>query len=178
MTQGIISAKHRRGVTDPTGYQDFLQTDAAINPGNSGGPLLNLYGEVIGVNAAIATESGGFEGIGFTIPSNMAQYVAKALIAHGKVDHFELALEYFLKKDEKRAASEIRKEVALLKLEVERATEEGKEMLTASIQELEKLADELERGLLTPSEKIKEVLNRVSRALASHHQQKRDDMEP
>ena len=86
VTQGIISAKHRRGVTDPTSYQDFLQTDAAINPGNSGGPLLNLYGEVIGINAAIATESGGFEGIGFTIPSNMAQYVSKALIAHGRVE--------------------------------------------------------------------------------------------
>jgi serine protease Do len=86
VTQGIISAKHRRGITDPTSYQDFLQTDAAINPGNSGGPLLNLQGEVIGVNAAIASESGGFEGIGFTIPSNMAQYIAKTLIAHGKVE--------------------------------------------------------------------------------------------
>jgi serine protease Do len=86
VTQGIISAKHRRGVTDPTSYQDFLQTDAAINPGNSGGPLLNLEGEVIGVNAAIASESGGFEGIGFTIPSNMALHVARALIAHGKVE--------------------------------------------------------------------------------------------
>jgi serine protease Do len=86
VTQGIISAKHRRGATDPTSYQDFLQTDAAINPGNSGGPLLNLSGEVIGINAAIATESGGFEGIGFTIPSNMATYVARALIAHGKVE--------------------------------------------------------------------------------------------
>ena len=86
VTQGIISAMHRRGITDPNSYQDFLQTDAAINPGNSGGPLLNLYGEVIGVNAAIATESGGFEGIGFTIPSNMAVYVANALIAHGKVE--------------------------------------------------------------------------------------------
>ena len=86
VTQGIISAKHRRGIEDPSGYQDFLQTDAAINPGNSGGPLLNLYGEVIGVNAAIATESGGFEGIGFTIPSNMALHIAKTLIAHGKVE--------------------------------------------------------------------------------------------
>jgi serine protease Do len=86
VTQGIISAKHRRGITDPSGYQDFLQTDAAINPGNSGGPLLNLRGEVIGINAAIITESGGFEGIGFTIPSNMAVYVAKALITHGKVE--------------------------------------------------------------------------------------------
>jgi serine protease Do len=85
VTQGIISAKHRRGVLDPTTYQDYLQTDAAINPGNSGGPLLNLEGQVIGVNAAIATESGGFEGIGFAIPSNMAVHVARALIDHGKV---------------------------------------------------------------------------------------------
>ena len=86
VTQGIISAKHRHGITDPTGYQDFIQTDAAINPGNSGGPLLNLFGEVVGVNAAIATESGGSEGIGFAIPSNMALHVARALIANGKVD--------------------------------------------------------------------------------------------
>ena len=86
VTHGIISAKHRRGILDPSTYQDFLQTDAATNPGNSGGPLLNLKGEVIGVNAAIATESGGFEGIGFAIPSNMAMHVAKSLIAHGKVE--------------------------------------------------------------------------------------------
>jgi serine protease Do len=86
VTQGIISAKHRRGISDPSSYQDFLQTDAAINPGNSGGPLLNLRGEVIGVNAAIASQTGGFEGIGFAIPSNMAVSVAKALIAHGKVE--------------------------------------------------------------------------------------------
>ncbi len=85
VTQGIISAKHRRGILDPSSYQDYLQTDAAINPGNSGGPLLNLDGQVIGVNAAIVSESGGFEGIGFAIPSNMAVYISKALIAHGKV---------------------------------------------------------------------------------------------
>ncbi len=86
VTQGIISAKHRRGITDPSGYQDFLQTDAAINPGNSGGPLLNLRGEVIGVNSVIASESGGFEGIGFAIPSNMALHIAKVLMARGKVE--------------------------------------------------------------------------------------------
>ena len=86
VTHGIISAKHRRGITDPSSYQDFLQTDAAINPGNSGGPLLNLYGEVIGINTAIATESGGSEGIGFAIPSNMAVHVSKELIARGKVE--------------------------------------------------------------------------------------------
>lgn len=85
VTQGIISAKHRTGISDPGGYQDFLQTDAAINPGNSGGPLLNLQGEVVGVNAAIMSQSGGFEGLGFAIPSNMASHVAKELIARGKV---------------------------------------------------------------------------------------------
>ncbi len=85
VTQGIISAKHRQGISDPSSYQDFLQTDAAINPGNSGGPLLNLQGEVIGVNAAIVSKSGGFEGIGFAIPSKMALYIAKQLVAHGKV---------------------------------------------------------------------------------------------
>jgi serine protease Do len=85
VTQGIISAKHRTGITDPTSYQDFLQTDTAINPGNSGGPLLTLGGEVIGVNSAILSESGGFEGIGFAIPSNMAVRVANQLIKNGKV---------------------------------------------------------------------------------------------
>jgi serine protease Do len=93
VTQGIISAKHRQGISDPGSYQDFLQTDAAINPGNSGGPLLNLRGEVIGVNAVIVSESGGFEGIGFTIPSNMALTVSKAIIAHGKVERGWLGVE-------------------------------------------------------------------------------------
>jgi serine protease Do len=86
VTQGIISAKHRRGIMNPSSYQDFLQTDAAINPGNSGGPLLDLQGEVIGINAAIVSQSGGFEGLGFAIPSNMALYIAKQLISHGKVE--------------------------------------------------------------------------------------------
>lgn len=86
VTQGIVSAKHRMGILDPSSYQDFIQTDAAINPGNSGGPLLNLQGEVIGVNAVILSESGGYEGIGFAIPSNIALHVAKTLITHGKVE--------------------------------------------------------------------------------------------
>jgi Do/DeqQ family serine protease len=86
VTQGIISAKHRTGITEPGGYQDFLQTDTAINPGNSGGPLLTLGGQVIGINSVIASQSGGFEGIGFAIPSNIAAHVAKALIAHGVVE--------------------------------------------------------------------------------------------
>ncbi len=92
VTQGIISAKHRRGIAEPSNYQDFLQTDAAINPGNSGGPLLNLEGEVIGVNTAIMSSSGGFEGIGFAIPGNMASHVARQLIARGRVERGWLGL--------------------------------------------------------------------------------------
>jgi len=88
VTYGIISAKGRRDLElgdDGVRFQDFLQTDAAINPGNSGGPLLNLRGEVIGMNTAIASSSGGNEGIGFTIPINMAMSVARQLIERGAV---------------------------------------------------------------------------------------------
>ena len=87
VSYGIISAKGRRDLElGPQGvhYQDFLQTDAAINPGNSGGPLINLRGEVIGINTAIASNSGGSDGIGFSIPSNMAMKIATDLIDFGK----------------------------------------------------------------------------------------------
>lgn len=88
VTYGIISAKGRRDLElgkESVRYQDFVQTDAAINPGNSGGPLINLRGEVVGMNTAIASSSGGNEGIGFTIPINMATIIAKQLIANGRV---------------------------------------------------------------------------------------------
>ncbi len=88
VTFGILSAKGRRDLTLGTErieLQDFFQTDAAINPGNSGGPLLNLRGEVVAVNTAIASSSGGSEGIGFAIPIDMAMRVAEELVAHGKL---------------------------------------------------------------------------------------------
>ena len=88
VTFGIISAKGRRDLTlgeANVRYQDFLQTDAAINPGNSGGPLVNLRGEVIGINTAIASNSGGNEGIGFAIPVNMFMIVGRQLIETGAV---------------------------------------------------------------------------------------------
>ena len=106
VTQGIISAKHRQGIVDPSSYQDFLQTDAAINPGNSGGPLLNLQGQVIGVNAVIETESGGFEGIGFAIPSKMALHIAKELMAHGKVERGWLGVQNLTPEQAKSAGLE------------------------------------------------------------------------
>ncbi len=84
VTMGIISAVGRAnmGIVD---YEDFIQTDAAINPGNSGGALVNLKGELIGINTAIFSRSGGYMGIGFAIPSNMAKSVMNSLIKHGKV---------------------------------------------------------------------------------------------
>jgi serine protease Do len=83
VTQGIISAKGRStGINEVEGY---LQTDAAINPGNSGGPLVNLRGEVVGINTAISTRSGGYQGVGFAIPANAARWVAEQLIASGTV---------------------------------------------------------------------------------------------
>jgi len=88
VTYGIISAKGRRDLRlgdDSVRFQDFLQTDAAINPGNSGGPLLNLRGEVIGINTAIATNSGGNDGIGFSIPIDMVMVVAGQLIENGRM---------------------------------------------------------------------------------------------
>lgn len=83
-TVGVVSATGRQGLKI-TDYEDFIQTDAAINPGNSGGPLLNLEGKVIGINTAIATRSGGYMGVGFAIPSNMASYVMDQLINKGSV---------------------------------------------------------------------------------------------
>ncbi len=87
MTVGVISAKGRSGIPLPDGpsFQNFLQTDAAINPGNSGGPLVNIRGEVIGINSAITTPSGGNVGIGFAIPVNLAKTVIEELKAKGKV---------------------------------------------------------------------------------------------
>ncbi len=88
VTFGIISARGRHDLElgDATiRFQDFLQTDAAINPGNSGGPLCNLRGQVIGINTAIASNSGGNEGIGFSIPVNLFMGVARQLIDNGKV---------------------------------------------------------------------------------------------
>ncbi|MCE5276937.1 MAG: Do family serine endopeptidase [Planctomycetaceae bacterium] len=84
VTAGIISAKGRNTGQTNT-FQSFIQTDAAVNRGNSGGPLVNMKGEVIGINTAILTESGGSEGIGFAVPSNMAINIMKQLIDKGKV---------------------------------------------------------------------------------------------
>jgi serine protease Do len=83
VTLGIVSAVGRRvGISD---YEDFIQTDAAINPGNSGGALINVRGELVGINTAIYSQSGGYQGIGFAVPSNLARRVLNDLIQYGEV---------------------------------------------------------------------------------------------
>ena len=94
ITFGIISATNRWDFKLGEGvkYQDFLQTDAAINPGNSGGPLINLRGQVIGMNTAIASNSGGNEGIGFSIPINLVMVVARQLVERSAVTRAHLGV--------------------------------------------------------------------------------------
>jgi len=84
VSMGIVSAKGRGNIGIEE-YEDFIQTDAAINPGNSGGALVNLRGELVGINTAIASRSGGYSGIGFAIPTNMARPIMEMLIKDGKV---------------------------------------------------------------------------------------------
>lgn len=91
VTSGIVSALGRRGVRGLE-FQNFIQTDASINPGNSGGALINLRGELVGINSAIFTPSGGNVGIGFAIPSSMARYVMEQLVEFGEVRRGTLGL--------------------------------------------------------------------------------------
>lgn len=97
VTMGIVSAKGRRDLSltedQSVTNQDFLQTDAAINPGNSGGPLIDVRGNVVGINTAIASNSGGNEGIGFSIPSNLVRRVFEQMVAYGKVRRAYLGVE-------------------------------------------------------------------------------------
>jgi serine protease Do len=95
VTAGIVSAKGRDlkgGMSDQ--FKRFIQTDAAINPGNSGGPLVNLGGQVIGINTAIATQRGGYDGVGFAIPSNTVRKVYNALIASGTVRRGAIGVQF------------------------------------------------------------------------------------
>jgi serine protease Do/serine protease DegQ len=94
VTSGIISGLSRSGI-NPDGYEDFIQTDASINPGNSGGALVNLHGELIGINTAILSRSGGNIGIGFAIPVNMAHSVMDQLIKFGSVKRGQLGVSMY-----------------------------------------------------------------------------------
>src|SRR3954451_23654617 len=96
MTHGVVSALNRDRVgiiNSQFSYENFIQVDAPINPGNSGGPLVNLHGEVVGINTAIASRTGSFNGIGFAIPSNLAKPVYEQLKEKGKVVRGWLGVE-------------------------------------------------------------------------------------
>ncbi|NJL31408.1 MAG: PDZ domain-containing protein, partial [Phycisphaerales bacterium] len=94
MSQGIVSGQGRQlGIlAERQGYENFIQTDAAINPGNSGGPLTNIYGQVVGMNTAIASRTGAFNGLGFAIPIDMVKKVVDELIATGTVQRGYLGI--------------------------------------------------------------------------------------
>ena len=92
VTSGIVSALGRTGLS-AEGYEDFIQTDASINPGNSGGALVNLRGELVGINTAIVAPSGGNVGIGFAVPSNMAAAVMNQIVRYGEVRRGRLGIE-------------------------------------------------------------------------------------
>ncbi len=94
VTTGIVSAKGR-AKESLTGYEGYIQTDAAINPGNSGGPLVNLDGELIGINSMIYSRTGGYQGIGFAIPSNMAKIAMELLIKDGKLTYGYLGVKVY-----------------------------------------------------------------------------------
>jgi S1-C subfamily serine protease len=108
VTRGIVSAKGRHNLNlgdEDLKWQNFIQTDAAINPGNSGGPLVNLRGEVVGLNTAIASASGGNEGIGFSIPVNIVARTARALVENRDVPRGFLGVKLDINFDQQRAES-------------------------------------------------------------------------
>jgi serine protease Do len=106
VTRGIVSAKGRHNLDlgdDDLKWQNFIQTDAAINPGNSGGPLVNLRGEVVGLNTAIASASGGNEGIGFSIPINIVSHIARALVENHQVPRGYLGVKLDINFNQQKA---------------------------------------------------------------------------
>ncbi len=113
MSHGIVSALNRQAgvISSRYAYENFIQVDASINPGNSGGPLVNLHGEVVGINTAIASRTGSFAGIGFAIPSNQAKTVYESLKTNGKVVRGYLGVQIA---DVKTAQGEVKEQIDTL----------------------------------------------------------------
>ena len=93
VTAGIVSAKGRGNVLDRNSYENFIQTDAAINPGNSGGALVDLEGSLMGINTAIYSRTGGYQGIGFAVPANMARSIMTRLVKDGRITRGYLGVQ-------------------------------------------------------------------------------------
>ena len=123
VTSGIISALGRQnGLLGLEGYEDFIQTDAAINPGNSGGALINLKGELVGINTAIVSGTGGYQGIGFAVPTNMVSHVMQNLIDYGEVRRGLLGVRIRDLDDEIAQAMGVRKGIGVL---IDQVIEDG-----------------------------------------------------
>ncbi len=165
VTFGVVSAKHRSGIRLPGGeiYQDFIQTDAAINPGNSGGPLINMKGEVIGVNTAITSPTSGNVGIGFAIPINIAKNVAEQLIEKGVVKRGYLGVRIQEVTPEIAERYKLEKPMGALVVEVERGTpaerakiEEGEIIVAVDGEEVKDVEDlRLKIGSHLPGDEVK-----------------------
>ncbi|MFK8014247.1 MAG: Do family serine endopeptidase [Gammaproteobacteria bacterium] len=173
VTSGIVSGLGRYGLNGA--YEDFIQTDAAINPGNSGGALLNLRGELIGINTAIVTRTGGNVGLGFAIPINMAQSIMSQLLDYGEVRRGLLGVEIW---DVARLGTEMREYLKLDSEEgaivmsvspdsaAEKAGIEMEDVIVKVNDEKTRDAGELRRsiGLLSPGDKAKIDLIRKGKA--------------
>ena len=119
VTSGIVSALGRSGL-GIEGYEDFIQTDASINPGNSGGALVNLRGELVGINTAILAPAGGNVGIGFAIPSNMVSSIMAQLIKHGQVQRGRLGIRVQALNSELAQAFDVQAQEGVVVVDVEK----------------------------------------------------------
>jgi len=165
VTFGVVSAKHRSGIRLPSGeiYQDFIQTDAAINPGNSGGPLINMKGEVIGVNTAITSPTMGNVGIGFAIPINIARSVAEQLIEKGVVKRGYLGVRIGEVSQAIAKRYKLKKPMGALVIDVEKGTpadkakiKEGEIIIAVDGEPVKNVEDlRLKIGSHMPGDKVK-----------------------
>lgn len=162
LTVGVVSAKGRQNLKI-IDLEDFIQTDAAINPGNSGGPLLDLNAHIVGINTAIATQTGGYMGIGFAIPSNMAKHIMEQIIDNGSVKRGQLGI-YFQAIDKEMAeALDLKSTEGVLIAEVIKNSAAKKAGLKQgdivisyndqSIKNMQSFRNEI--ALMTPGDKVK-----------------------
>ncbi|HEY3122348.1 MAG TPA: Do family serine endopeptidase [Vicinamibacteria bacterium] len=178
VTMGIISAVGRSnmGITD---YEDFIQTDAAINPGNSGGALVNVRGELIGINTAIYSETGGYQGIGFAVPSNLVRQVVDQLLAHGRVVRGWTGIARIAELNEDTAAElGLREQRGVVILELVRSSPaavaglQPGDVLTAvdgrAIESAAQLRNELARAVVGSTLRMQIVRDGRTRSLSVH----------
>ncbi len=175
------------GIAD---YEDFIQTDAAINPGNSGGPLVNLDSEIVGINTAIFSQTGGYQGVGFAVPINMAKAVMDSLIKKGKVTRgwfgvyiqditADLAKSFALTKNEGALISSVMKNSPAEKAGINRGdiiiNYDGKKVIDAT--QLRNMVAETEVGKEVEIEIIREKKNQALKVTIGQFNEEKDEQE-